>query len=95
MDKGNYGFFGIKIDSDSLKFVFEYGENKREIYLDYLMASFTLDIICDQQHIKAYINGNEVFEVFVKRSDRSNKIGLIHGSGEGRVHFQNFYQIGI
>ena len=95
MDQDNYGFFGIKDDSDSLKFVFEYVENKREICIDYLMAHFTLEIICDKQRIKAYINGDEVFDVFVKRSATSNKIGLIHGPGKGKVHFQNFYQIGI
>ena len=53
----------------------------------------TLELIKKQNRIEAKLNGDTIFSLFLNNTTISPMIGIIHGSGQGRVHFQNFCQV--
>ena len=90
----HYGFFGIRTDKSKLEFEFQHNGIVKVKSVDYTIASFVLDVIKTNSMLEFRLNGEKLFQE-KHNNNVSSVIGLIHGPGEGRVHFQNMSQIRI
>ena len=88
----DYMFFGITDDRDELKFGLVDQQIRKEKIIKYSISSFSLKIIKNGNNFKFFVNDRLLFTHTIEK-EYAPAIGLIHGTGEGRVHFQNFSQI--
>ncbi len=86
-----FGFLGITSDRGGLKFGVQRNENVlAERALDSDIASFVLTVTHKQGLLECRVNDQVIYHAKHQKSDMLTNVGLIHGPGNGRVHFQNF-----